>query len=316
MRSLTWPSHESDETRATRTSNMVCTFVTLAAFALRQHAHFHSLRHMHMHAHRHDAAVCCSQQQSTALRALEALPADSLPAHLAVIMDGNARWARRHGRPVAAGHVAGVEALRTLVASAIAVKPLQTLTVYAFSSENFGRPPDEVAALLRLIESTLEREANGLHDRGVRLAFVGDLERLPGTLRALVDRLTSRAPPDSERLVLVVALAYGGRQEIVATASQLAAQVARGALKADAIDELLFSETLRMRGAGLRTTMSDPDLLLRTGGHRRLSNFMLFQCAYTELHTVDVLWPDFSEHDLVGVLKEYSGRRRTFGVRM
>jgi undecaprenyl diphosphate synthase len=138
---------------------------------------------------------------------------------------------------------------------------------------------------------------------------------LPSTLRALVDRLTSRASPDSERLVLVVALAYGGRQEIVATASQLAAQVARGALKADAIDELLFSETLRMRGAGLGTTMSDPDLLLRTGGHRRLSNFMLFQCAYTELHTVDVLWPDFSEHDLVGVLKEYSGRRRTFGVR-
>ena len=245
---------------------------------------------------------------------LQHLPASSLPSHLAVVMDGNARWARRRGRTRAAGHAAGVDALRLLVANCLAIPSLDCLTVYAFSWENFGRPQDEVGQLLRLIEATLEREADALHERGVRLGFIGELDQLPASLRGLISRLATRAPPEPERLLLVLALAYGSRREIAAVSASLAAAVARGELDEAEIDEHRLAKALGERGAGL-SHVSSPDLLLRTGGQRRLSNFMLFQVAYTELAFVDHLWPEFGTADLASVLADFVSRNRTFGLR-
>lgn len=255
--------------------------------------------------------VCAASGSDASLRAVRAIPAATLPKHLAVIMDGNARWARGKRLNAAAGHAAGVDALRKLVRDVIEVEAIQTLTVYAFSAENWGRPFSEIEALLTLIRSTLEAEADELSRRGVRLSFIGERHRLPSRLRELVTDLDGAAPVGEERLNLCIALSYGSRQATAEAARDLALRVRQGTLEPDAIDAELLSATIRAKHG----PCSDPDLLLRTGGQQRLSNFLLFEAAYAELQVVDTLWPQFETSDLLAVLEEYASRQRTFGVR-
>lgn len=270
-----------------------------------------------------------AHEPDTVAELLNDVPAEALPRHLAVVMDGNSRWARDADRPIVAGHVAGVEALRMLVRNCASLEPLRELTVFAFSAENWGRPAEEVTTLLSLIERVLRAEADSLFESGVRVRFTGDLERLPEALRELIRQVSARAPPPAERLVLCIALSYGGRQEITRAARELCERVLAGELVPSEVDDALFADTLRGLDAdGGRTDgkssdaarisdcpANDPDLLLRTGGQRRLSNFLLYQCAYTELAYTDVLWPDFDTSELARSLREYARRQRTFGIR-
>ena len=243
---------------------------------------------------------------------LRAIDATALPAHLAVVMDGNSRWAEAQGVPVASGHAQGVHALRELIGQCLALgSPLRVLTVYAFSTENWGRPQAEVDALLLLIQSTLEAEAAELRARGVRLRFIGERDRLPERLRALLDELEA-APPDEERLLLCVALNYGGQQAIAAAAGALAARAVAGELAPCDITPAHVAAALRDGASG---PPCPPDVVLRTGGQQRLSNFLLFEVAYAELVTLDALWPAFDAAALADGLEEYARRRRTLGVR-
>lgn len=235
-----------------------------------------------------------------------------LPPHLAVILDGNARWAKQRSLPSAMGHEAGVQSLKSLIAHCVALPPVQTLTVYAFSAENWGRPATEVNALMNLIAKTLDAEANELHRNGVRLKFIGDRERLPESLWRRCDAEEAREPPSTVRLLLVIALSYGSRQAIARAAQRLAERAAAGELDASTIDEEKFAAELRRTACG---PPSDPDLVLRTGGRQRLSNFLCFEGAYAELATTECLWPDFDATVLAAVLKTYTERRRTLGVR-
>lgn len=246
--------------------------------------------------------------------ALAALPSSTaLPGHLAVIMDGNHRWAQQQRLPTALGHERGVASLRTLISDCANLGGVRALTVYAFSSENWGRPPAEVDSLMGLIQRTLEAEADALAEGGVRLAFLGDLERLPPALGDLCRRLAARPAAAEQRLLLSIALSYGGRQSVAAAARSLAERVAAGALQPSEIDEAALASELSHQRVG--AAAGDPDLLLRTGGQRRLSNFLLYECAYAELVYTDCLWPAFGSEDLAGALSEYSERSRTLGVR-
>lgn len=262
--------------------------------------------------------LLCAQpiQQLPALpplpASLEAISSELLPQHLAVIMDGNARWASRQGLPKVKGHEAGVSSLRKLITSCASLPPLETLTVYAFSAENFGRPAAEVRALFELIESTLEAEADELHLNGVCLAFVGDRRRLPSKLLALIERLETREPPIETRLLLCVALAYGGRQSVAAAAQSLAMRVRAGELAPASIDADALADEIRRIGGG---PPSDPDLVIRTGGQYRMSNFLTMESAYAELCVQDCLWPDFGHDELASALRDFSRRRRTHGIR-
>ena len=231
------------------------------------------------------------------------LDSTRLPAHLAIVMDGNSRWATARGLPTSAGHARGVQALRRLVTDCLSLEPIRVLTVYAFSHENWERPADEVGNILSLIEKTLEAEADTLLRRGVRLRFCGELDALPTGLRALTAKLAARAPPSGERLLLCVALSYSGRQEVARAARELAARGLR-------IDVDSLSAALQEHGVP-----SDPDLLVRTGGRSRLSNFLLWQSAYSEIILLERLWPDFGTADLSRALAEFGGQVRTFGRR-
>jgi undecaprenyl diphosphate synthase len=236
-----------------------------------------------------------------------------MPRHLSVIMDGNSRWAAARGVPTDRGHAAGVEALRQLITDCISLPDVQELSVYAFSQENWSRPRTEVNALLGLIERVLVAEADTLLAHGVRLRFVGELTQLPAALQRLLERLAARAPPPgAQTLLLCVALSYGGRQELARAAREIATRAVEGELSLSAIDESTLAEALH---SSPQNAPSDPDMLLRTGGQFRLSNFMLFQCAYTELVVTDVLWPDFGTADLAAALREFGRRHRTFGQR-
>jgi len=241
----------------------------------------------------------------------DALPQLTLPNHLAVVLDGNSRWAKSRNLPTAAGHVAGVQSMRNLVGNCLALGPsISTLTVYAFSTENWGRPQDEVDALLGLIEGTLRSEADELYQRGVRLQFLGEVERLPPHFRSLCEQLEEKVP-DQVALTLCVALSYGGRSEIAATARALAQRVEAGEMSADDIDEDSFAEAMRSES---RSAPCDPDLVVRTGNRKRLSNFLLYQCAYAELYFSEAMWPEFGGEELAEALLSFQTRRRTGGV--
>jgi undecaprenyl diphosphate synthase len=235
----------------------------------------------------------------------EAIRRQPLPRHVAVIMDGNGRWAGLRGLPRVAGHREGVRAARETVRTAGRLG-IEFLTLYAFSSENWARPAGEVNFLMRLLESSVEEELPSLVENNVRLRTLGELDSVGEGVRRSVERAI-RATEGNTGLTLLIALNYGGRQELVRTVRALAADVARGALAPEAIDEAAIA-------AGLDTAgVPDPDLLIRTSGEYRLSNFLLWQVAYTELLVLPTLWPDFAPRDLYGAVAEYQRRSRRFG---
>jgi undecaprenyl diphosphate synthase len=232
--------------------------------------------------------------------------ADAIPRHVAVIMDGNGRWAERRGLDRLAGHRAGIESVRAVVRAAHELG-IRQLTLYAFSTENWSRPKSEVDELMRLLERFLESELEEVHRNGIRVRAIGRLERLPDGARAKLDEALLRTR-DNDEMDLVFALSYGGRTEIVDAARRLAREVEQGKLDADAIDEKTFAACL------YEPELSDPDLLIRTGGESRVSNFLLWQIAYTEIHVTEVMWPDFRKSDLVEAILAYQGRERRYGL--
>ncbi|MEB3171383.1 MAG: isoprenyl transferase [Synechococcaceae cyanobacterium] len=233
------------------------------------------------------------------------LDPERLPAHVAVIMDGNGRWARQRGLPRVMGHRAGVEALKRTL-RLCSDWGIGALTAYAFSTENWTRPGEEVTFLMTLFERVLARELEGLMREQVRIRFLGDLEQLPPGLQQLIADATARTAANSG-IHFNVCTNYGGRRELVRAAQRLAEQVAAGSLDPAAIDEQRFAAELHTAGE------VDPDLLIRTSGEQRISNFLLWQLAYAELHITDVLWPDFDAAALLAALVDYQGRSRRFG---
>lgn len=228
-----------------------------------------------------------------------------MPAHVAVIMDGNGRWARQRAMPRQAGHRAGVKTARRIV-EACAKRGIGALTLFAFSSENWRRPTREVGALMRLFVEALDREVEELHANGVRLRFIGDRATLSATLQGRMQAAETRTE-QNDRLVLVVALAYGGRWDIVQATRSIARDVAAGKLEPGAIDDEAVAARLALAG------LPEPDLLIRTGGEHRISNFLLWNLAYAELYFTDRLWPEFSEQDLDAALERFRGIERRFG---
>jgi undecaprenyl diphosphate synthase len=229
-----------------------------------------------------------------------------MPAHVAVIMDGNGRWARQRALPRQAGHRAGVKTARRIV-EACAKRGIGALTLFAFSSENWRRPRREVGALMRLFVEALDREVEELHANGIRLTFIGDRASLAPQLQARMLAAEGRTR-GNDRLVLVVALAYGGRWDIVQATRSLAREAAAGRLDPEAIDEDALGGRLSLAG------LPDPDLLIRTGGEHRVSNFLLWNLAYAECHFTDRLWPDFSERDLDAALARFQAVERRYGM--
>ena len=228
-----------------------------------------------------------------------------VPAHVAVIMDGNGRWARQRGLPRVMGHRQGVEALKRTL-RLCSDWGIGALTAYAFSTENWSRPGEEVSFLMTLFEQVLARELEALQKEQVRIRFLGDLAPLPQKLQALITEATERSAANSG-IHFNVCTNYGSRQELVQAARALAAQVQRGELEPEAIDENALAAQLHTAG------QPDPDLLIRTSGEQRLSNFLLWQLAYAELHVTDVLWPDFDAAALTQALVDFQGRQRRFG---
>ena len=230
---------------------------------------------------------------------------ESLPRHLAIIMDGNGRWAAGHGKPRHAGHRAGVRAARS-VAKACVEANIQVLTLFAFSSENWQRPADEVNSLMRLFVEVLQREVEELHSKGIQLKFIGAREYLPEILRKRIADAEAKTAANS-RMTLVLAVAYGGRWDIVQAARRVAAKVRSGDLDPTDIDESVLARHMTLAG------VPPPDLLIRTGGEQRVSNFLLWDLAYTELYFTDALWPDFGAPQLSQALTIFRSRQRRFG---
>jgi undecaprenyl diphosphate synthase len=227
------------------------------------------------------------------------------PQHVAIIMDGNGRWARSRGLPRSAGHRASVKVVRRVVEACIR-RNVRYLTLFAFSSENWRRPPDEVGLLMKLMLEALAREVSDLHENRVRIKFVGDR----GVLGTEIARTMAQAEAltqDNTGLVLCVAFAYGGRWDIVQACRSLAGEVAAGRLRPEEIDETHIAARLALGG------IPDPDLLIRTGGELRISNFLLWNLAYAELYFTEVLFPDFGAAELDVALKLFSRRERRFG---
>jgi len=229
-----------------------------------------------------------------------------IPAHIAIVMDGNGRWAQKRNRPRTFGHKAGLKALRKIVERA-ARAGISELTVFAFSSENWNRPKKEVGRLMDLFMRALDREANDLHENGIRIRFIGDLTAFAPELQKRINNAMSRTA-ENQQLILNVAANYGGRWDIVNAARESAKAVANGDITIDQIDEQFFD-----RQTSLGNTR-DPDLFIRTGGEMRISNFLLWQSAYTEFYFTPVLWPDFSPEVLDEAIATYQSRERRYGL--
>jgi undecaprenyl diphosphate synthase len=231
--------------------------------------------------------------------------AAAAPRHVAVIMDGNGRWATERGLPRVKGHEAGADTVRAIV-RACGERGIEALTLYSFSTENWGRPGDEVEALMALLARFLVDERDELMLNKVRLQGIGELERLPNTVRQLLTEAT-RITAGNDGLLLTLALSYGSRAEITDAVRRIAREVASGELDPDTIEQQTITDRLYTAG------IPDPDLLIRTSGEMRLSNFLLWQLAYAELYVTDVYWPDFREPHLDQALAVFNGRQRRFG---
>lgn len=227
------------------------------------------------------------------------------PEHVAIIMDGNGRWAAGRGLPRAEGHRRGVEALRRTVEAAIEFR-LSALTIYSFSSENWRRPPSEVSDLMGLLKIFVRRDLAQLHANGVRVKVIGARDDLSPDIRGLLDEAEALTR-ENRSLTLVVAFNYGAREEITRAARRIARGVLEGTIKPSHIDEALLTRHLDTAG------IPDPDLVIRTSGEQRLSNFLMWQAAYAELVFLPVLWPDFDREHLAAALAEYASRDRRFG---
>ena len=227
------------------------------------------------------------------------------PHHIAVIMDGNGRWAQARGLPRGLGHRAGAQAVRRIVEACCEVG-VRVLTLYAFSWENRDRPAAETRELMGLLEEFIRRETPTLLANQVRLRTIGRLEELPADVVDSLRRVEAQTAR-GERMTLMLALGYGGRQEIVDAARRLAEQARQGRLRPEQIDEAAFAQQL------YAPDLPDPDLLIRTSGEQRLSNFLLWQSSYTELYVTPKLWPDFTKDDLLDAIAEYERRERRFG---
>jgi undecaprenyl diphosphate synthase len=230
----------------------------------------------------------------------------TIPRHVAVIMDGNGRWAKERGLPRREGHRAGAESVREITDACIEIG-VGYLTLYAFSSENWNRPDEEVSALMSLLDRFLSDKEKDLKKQRIRLLAIGQLDRLPASTRRNLERIM-RETASFDALTLVLALSYGAREEIVAAARSLAADAASGSLDPAAIDGELFASRLQTTG------IPDPDLLLRTSGEMRVSNFLLWQISYAEIVIVKKFWPDFRKSDFHEALAEYQRRHRRFGA--
>lgn len=227
-----------------------------------------------------------------------------VPRHLAIIMDGNGRWAKKRGMIRLMGHRRGAQAVTRAVETAVA-KGVQTLTLFAFSSENWRRPQDEVSGLMDLFAKVLKSERDRLHDNGIKVQFIGDLSKFSSRLNEAIDELVSLTC-NNERMVLNIAINYGGRWELMQAAKSLAIDLKNGKISEQDITEEAMQERL--------CVAQDVDLLIRTGGECRISNFLLFQCAYSEFYVTDTLWPDFDEKEFDKALSYFNGRERRFGM--
>ena len=230
----------------------------------------------------------------------------ALPRHVAIVMDGNGRWARARGGLRADGHRAGVTPVRMVIEECVRHQ-IGALTLFAFSSENWGRPRDEVMSLMSLFVESLEAEIEELHRRGVRVRFIGERAALDARLCASMAS-SEQVTAANTRLLLQIALSYGGRSDIVGAARRLAGQVEQQRLAAAQIDEPTFAAVLALGG------LVDPDLFIRTGGEQRISNFLLWNLAYTELYFTDRLWPDFDVEAFEAALQHFAARQRRFGL--
>jgi undecaprenyl diphosphate synthase len=230
----------------------------------------------------------------------------ALPRHVAIVMDGNGRWARARGGLRADGHRAGVTPVRMVIEECVRHQ-IGALTLFAFSSENWGRPRDEVMSLMSLFVESLEAEIEELHRRGVRVRFIGERAELDARLCASMAS-SEQVTAANSRLLLQIALSYGGRSDIVGAARRLAEQVEQQRLAAAQIDEPTFAAALALGG------LVDPDLFIRTGGEQRISNFLLWNLAYTELYFTDRLWPDFDVAAFEAALQHFAARQRRFGL--
>lgn len=231
---------------------------------------------------------------------------DTPPVHVAIIMDGNGRWARTRGLPRTAGHKRGAESVKIAVESAMRMG-VRYLTLFGFSSENWKRPQPEISDLMGLLRYYLRNEVAFLNKHGVRLRVIGSRTQLPDDIVDLID-LVEGQTAHNRNLSLIIALSYGGRAEIVDASRVLAQRAAAGLIDPNDIDESVFANTL------YTAEIPDPDLLIRTSGEKRISNFLLWQLAYAELVFLDTLWPDFSREDFAGALREFQRRERRYGA--
>jgi undecaprenyl diphosphate synthase len=229
----------------------------------------------------------------------------AIPRHVAIIMDGNGRWARERLLPRPLGHRSGMKSVREVVEGSLGAG-VEVLSLFAFSQENWQRPTTEVSALMSLLEEYIQRETDELEGQGVRVRVLGDIDRLTGAARTAVDRVMAQTARNT-RLTLNLFISYGSRAEMVRAARRIAEEVAAGTLKPEQVDEAAFAERL------YTADCPDPDLLIRTSGEQRISNFLLWQLAYTELFISPVLWPDFDRSTLYEAILDYQSRDRRFG---
>ena len=228
------------------------------------------------------------------------------PKHIAIIMDGNGRWAKKQGHMRLHGHNIGVESVREVLKAAKELK-VEYLTLYAFSTENWNRPKEEVDGLMDLLVRTIAGEADELHESGVRMLAIGDIDGLPGDCNVELKQAMEKTK-DNTDISLVLALNYSARSEIISATKQIAQKVKNGELMSEDISDEIFSDHLTTKG------IPDPELLIRTSGEHRISNFLLWQIAYSELHFTPVLWPDFKQEDLYKAVIDYQSRERRFGM--
>ncbi len=242
----------------------------------------------------------------TALDLLDQLRLNgTIPRHVAIIMDGNGRWASERMLPRPLGHRSGMKAVREIVESALEAG-VEFLSLFAFSQENWQRPPLEISALMSLLEEYIQREADELEGEGVRVRVLGDIERLTPPAKAAVARVTAQTA-DNTKLTLNLFISYGSRAEMVRAARRIADEVQAGSLRPEQVDEAAFAARL------YTADCPDPDLLIRTSGEQRISNFLLWQLAYAEIVISPVLWPDFGRANLYAAIREYQNRDRRFG---